>query len=163
MLFRGRHRRRPIQLTHCKAAWPVQDTYAYLGCTQGIMHGLAGLQQAGRRAAMDTLARCRQLHISDVGTVMSMFNNQVLPCLLFRAEVWLPYLSPDRASARMLPDPVQGLRERLERVQPMFIKCLLHLCHSAASTPSWVVLAETSRQPGYLYTVKRVQVLESTV
>jgi sorting nexin-29 len=157
VVFRGRLRRQALDLVYKGAQWPVSEQYTYLGVTfsstQGIAHGIQGLEQAGRRAAMATLARCRQLHISDVGTAMALFNNQVLPCLLYGAEVWLPYLVPDRASKRMLTDALEGIHERLERVQLMFLKRLLHL---KSSTPSWVVLAEASRPPVYVYALKRL-------
>jgi hypothetical protein len=63
----------------------------YLGVTfsstKGIMGGIADLERAGRRAAMATLSGCRQLQISDLGLAMSLFNNHVLPCLTYAAEV----------------------------------------------------------------------------
>ena len=53
----------------------------------------------------------------------------------------------------MLSHPVEGMRERLERVQLLFLKRFLHLRHS---TSSWVVLAECGRLPVYMYGFRRV-------
>jgi hypothetical protein len=137
--------------------WPQQNNYTYLGlkfsCTQGILKGIEDLEAAGRRAAMATLHRCRQLHIDDVGTALALFNNQVLPCLLYGAEVWLPYLRHTNKQCSMLSHPLEGIHERLEKVQLLFLKRFLHLRHS---TSSWVVLAECGRLPVYMYGFRRV-------
>jgi sorting nexin-29 len=96
VVFRGKGRRQPLHLVYRGQQWPQVESYTYLGLelsgTKGIMAGVAGLERAGQRAAMATLARCRQLHIDDVDTAVRLFNSQVLPCLLYGAEVWLPYM-----------------------------------------------------------------------
>jgi hypothetical protein len=65
----------------------------------------------------------------------------------------VPYLRPDRGGRCLVEDPLEGLQERLERVQLGFLKRLLRL-HRC--TPSWVVLAEASRPPLYVYGLRRV-------
>jgi hypothetical protein len=154
VVFRPRGPRTKLKLMYRGQAWPQKESYQYLGLTfsstAGIMACLKGLERAGHRAAMATIARCRQLHIDDIGTAMQLFNSQVLPCLLYGAEVWLPYLVGKR---RLLSDPVGALQDSLERVQLRFVKRLLHL---RQTTASWVVLAEAGRLPMYMYGLRRV-------
>jgi hypothetical protein len=156
--FRGPRRRRVgVRLSYRGQEWPVQEQYRYLGLTfsstKGIMGSIADLERAGRRAALATLSRCRQLHISDLRLALSLFNNQVLPCLTYTLEVWLPCLTADRVTCKMLTSPEEGIHQCLERVQLCFIKRFLGL---RASTPHWVTLAESSRLPVYMFAYKRV-------
>jgi sorting nexin-29 len=157
VVFRGRARRENLRLMYKGRLWPQLDSYTYLGLelsgTQGVMAGIRGLERGGHRAAMATLARCRQLHIDDAGTALKLFNSQVLPCLLYAAEVWLPYLLHDNPRGGMLDNPVLAVHDCLERVQLLFLKRLLRL---RKSTPSWVVLAEVGRLPVYMYGLRRV-------
>jgi hypothetical protein len=95
----------------------------------------------------------RQLQISDLGLIMSLCNNQVLPCLTYAAEVWLPYLTADRVTCKMLTSPEEGIHQCLERVQLCFIKRSLGL---RANTFHCVTLAESSRLPVYMFAFKRV-------
>jgi hypothetical protein len=145
-----------VTLKYREQEWPVEQ-YRYLGLTlsstKGVMGGIAGLEKAGRRAAMATLSECRQLHISDLGLAMYLFNNQVLPCLTYAAEVWLPYLTADRVTCKMFTAPEEGIHQSLERVQLCFIKRFLGL---RANTSHWVTLAESSRLPIYMFAYKRV-------
>jgi hypothetical protein len=75
------------------SAGAVQVSGADIQQRKGIMGGVADLEWAGRRAAIATLGRCRELHISNLRLAMSLFNNQVVPCLTYTAEVWLPYIT----------------------------------------------------------------------
>jgi hypothetical protein len=84
---------------------------------------------------------------------MSLFSNQELPCLTCAAEVWLPYLTADRVTCKMLTSPEEGIHHCLERVQLWFIKWFLGL---RANTSHWVTLAESSRLPVYMLAFKRV-------
>jgi exonuclease III len=140
-----------VQLVFEGQAWPVRDEYRYLGMvmsrTKGVTAGIATLELAGKRAAAWVLQRCRELQITDLGLAMNLFNTQVLPCITYGAEVWLPYMQCITA------DPLKGLQEPMERVQLWFLKRFLRL---RGSTPSWVLLAECSRAPVYLYALKQV-------
>jgi hypothetical protein len=106
----------------------VKEQYRYLGLTfnsiKGIIGGIAELERAGHRAAIATLSRHQRLHISDLrlDLTMSLFINQVLPCVTFAhaAEVWLPYITADSVTCKMLTSPEKGIHQCLERVQFMF-------------------------------------------
>jgi hypothetical protein len=158
LAFRGpRRRHEPVTLKYREQKWPAVEQYRYLGLTlsstKGVMGGIADLEMAGRRAAMATHSRCRQLHICDLGLAMSLFNNQVLPCITYAAEVWLPYLTADRVTCKMFTALEEGIHQCLERVQLCFIKRFLGL---RANTSHWVTLAESSRLPVYMFAYKRV-------
>jgi hypothetical protein len=109
--------------------------------------GQSHLELAGRRAAYRVLQRCRELHITELDVALALFDNQVLPCLTYGAEVWMPYMTC------LMADPIKAMQAPMERVQLWFLKRFLGLRHS---TPSWVVLAEASRAPVYLYALKQV-------
>jgi exonuclease III len=140
-----------VQLSFGDQAWPIQDEYRYLGLvvsrTQGVAASAATLELAGKRAAVWVLQRCREMQITDLGLAMHLFNAQVLPCITYGAEVWLPYMTC------IMADPSKGMQAPMERVQLWFLKRFLRL---RGSTPSWVLLAECSRAPVYLYALKQV-------
>jgi hypothetical protein len=156
LVFRGRSRQVALQLQYRGQSWPQVDTYTYLGLelgsTQGVLHGVKALERAGRRAAMAALSRCRQLHIDDLDTAMRLFNNQVLPCLLYGAEVWLPFIMHEHGHG-MLRNPIAAVKHGMEKVQLLFIKRALR---SRQNTTSWVVLAEAGRLPVFMYGMRRV-------
>jgi hypothetical protein len=112
VVFRGKASPVQLQLTYRDQQWPQQDTYTYLGLDlsgiKGVLGGSSGLQRAGQRAAMATLARCRQLHITDADTALRLFNSQVLPCLLYGAEVWLPLVMQSKNSD-LLTHPLKAI------------------------------------------------------
>jgi hypothetical protein len=140
-----------VQLAYGGQEWPIQDEYRYLGLvvsrTKGVAAGAATLELAGKRAAVWVLQRCRELQITDLGLAMNLFNSQVLPCITYGAEVWLPYMEC------IMAEPLKGMQAPMERVQLWFLKRFLRL---RGSTPSWVLLAECSRAPVYLYALKQV-------
>jgi hypothetical protein len=156
VVFRGKGRRVDVPLKYRGELWPQVETYTYLGLelggTQGVLQGVKALVRAGRRAAMAALSRCRQLHIDDLDTAMRLFNNQVLPCLLYGAEVWLPFVMRQHRGG-MLANPTQAVKHCLEKVQLLFIKRVLRL---RQNTTSWVVLAEAGRLPVFMYGLRRV-------
>ena len=143
--------RRGVRLQYKGQEWPVHDDYRYLGLvvssTQGLIAGIGHLELAGRRAAVRVLQRCRELQITDLHMALSLFNNQVLPCITYGAEIWLPYMHCIMAA------PFKAMQAQMERVQLWFLKRFLGL---RSNTPSWVVLAESSRAPVYLYALKQV-------
>jgi hypothetical protein len=143
--------RRRVKLLYKGQVWPIEDDYRYLGlvvsCNRGVGPGQGHLEQAGRRAALRVLQRCRELHITELDVALSLFDNQVLPCLTYGAEVWLPYMTC------LMAEPIKAMQAPMERVQLWFLKRFLGLRNNTAS---WVVLAEASRAPVYLYALKQV-------
>jgi hypothetical protein len=143
--------RRRAKLIYKGQAWPVEDDYRYLGlvlsCTQGLGAAQGHLESAGKRAAYRVLQRCRELHITELDIALTLFDNQVLPCLTYGAEVWMPYMKC------LMADPIKAMEAPMERVQLWFLKRFLGL---RGTTTSWVVLAEASRAPVYLYALKQV-------
>jgi hypothetical protein len=68
---------------------------------------------------------CGQLQISDLGLAMSLFNNQVPPCLTYAAEVWLPYLTADRVTCKIYFEVAVTKSPELQ-----YIFCLASTCHT---------------------------------
>jgi hypothetical protein len=133
---------------------PVKDYYRYLGLvftrTQGIGKHAAkcrdSLEKAARFASFSTLARCRQLHLDEPAVAIRLFDQMVLPCLTFGAEVWLPYLD----------DPWQDLdkhmKTQLEDTQTRFLRSITRI---GPKSSTLILLAECGRAPLYLHCLKQ--------
>jgi hypothetical protein len=105
-------------------------SYKYLGLT---MHqnrswalALAERAQSARRAVFSLRKRCGEMHISDVGTTLQLFDALVKPILSYGCELWVD----------------SGGTAELEVIHKGFVKSLLGL---NKSTGTHLVMAEVGR------------------
>jgi hypothetical protein len=133
---------------------PVKDYYRYLGLiftrTQGIGKQAAKcrdpLEKAARFASFSTLARCRQLHLDEPTVAIHLFDQMVLPCLTFGAEVWLPYLTEP------FSDLDKHMKSQLEDTHTRFLRSITCIGPKASTL---ILLAECCRAPIYLHCLKQ--------
>jgi hypothetical protein len=104
------------------------------------------LGNAARFAAFSTLQRCFALHIDEPALACRLFDCQVLPCLSYGAELWLPFL----------PDPWSDFDKHmgtpLEKTHVRFLRSITRVGPKSASI---TLLAECNRAPLYLHCLKQ--------
>ena len=126
------------------------DSYKYLGLRLArrnhIRACLTALENAGRFAAVSTLQRCFELHIDEPSLACRLFDCQVLPCLSYAAELWLPYL----------PDPWLDLDKHMATpLEKTHVRFLRSITRVGAKPASITLFAECNRAPIYLHCLKQ--------